>query len=125
MSFEKTIIAKLAIDFTDYHEELMAIHARIVDLMTPFRPGKAIVYSEAFEGSYSIKNILPVLVPELSYQTLTIQEGGTASFMYGQLSQFEPNAQEQLRQDLLAYCHLDTLAMLKIWEKVYAKANAI
>ena len=118
MSFEKTIIAKLAIDFPDYHEELMAIHARIVDLMIPFRPGKAIVYSEAFEGSYSIKNILPVLVPELSYQNLTIQEGGTASFMYGQMRQLEPSAQEQLRQDLLSYCHLDTLAMLKIWEAV-------
>jgi hypothetical protein len=86
--------------------------------MIPFRPGKAIVYSEAFEGSYSIKNILPVLVPELSYQNLTIQEGGTASFMYGQMSQLEPSAQEQLRQDLLSYCHLDTLAMLKIWEAV-------
>ncbi len=118
MSFEKTIIAKLAIDFPDYHEELMAIHARIVDLMTPFRPGKAIVYSEAFEGSYSIKNILPMLVPELSYQNLTIQEGGTASFMYGQMSRLEPSAQEQLRQELLAYCHLDTLAMLRIWESV-------
>ncbi len=121
MSFEKTIIAKLAIDFPDYHEELMAIHARIVDLMTPFRPGKAIVFSEAFEGSYSIKNILPVLVPELSYKNLTIQEGGTASFMYGQMRQLEPSVQEQLRQDLLAYCHVDTLAMLKIWESVNFK----
>lgn len=118
MSFEKNIVAKLAIDFPMYEQELQQIMERMVDLMPPFRPSNGMVYSEAFGGSYSIKNVLPVLVPELNYQNLNIQEGGTASFMYGQMSQLEPKAREQLRQDLLAYCHLDTLAMLKIWEVV-------
>jgi hypothetical protein len=118
MSFEKGVIAKLAIDFPEYHSELMAIHSRIVDLMTPFRPKKAVVYSEAFGGSYSIKKVLPVLVPELSYGNLNIQEGGTASFMYGQMAMLEPIDRNQLREDLLAYCHLDTLAMVRIWERV-------
>ncbi len=60
------------------------------------------------------------MVPELSYNSLNIQEGGTASFMYGQMSLLEPKEREQLREDLLAYCHLDTLAMVKIWERVEA-----
>jgi len=118
MSFEKGVITKLAIDFPEYHSELMAIHKRIVDLMHAFRPTQAIVYSEAFEGSYSIKKVLPIMVPELSYNSLNIQEGGTASFMYGQMGLLEPIARERLREDLLAYCHLDTLAMVKIWERV-------
>ncbi len=118
MSFEKGVIAKLSIDFPEYEEELMAIHSRIVDLMHPFRPKQGVVYSEAFEGSYSIKKVLPVMAPELSYSDLNIQEGGTASFMYGQMAGLEPNEREQLREDLLAYCHLDTLAMVKIWERV-------
>lgn len=123
MSFEKGVIAKLAIDFPDYSAALMNIHARIVDLMNPFRPKQAIVYSEAFGGSYSIKKVLPVLVPELSYSDLNIQEGGTASFMYGQMSLLEDAERVKLREDLLAYCHLDTLAMVKIWERVVALIN--
>ena len=118
MTFEKSAIKKLAENFIDYHEELMAIHDRVVDLMPPFRPNRAIVYSDAFEGSYSIKKVLPVMVPELSYSNLQIQEGGTASFMYGQMSELPEMERLQLRKDLLDYCHLDTLAMVKIWEKV-------
>lgn len=118
MGFEKGVIAKLAMDYPEYEEDLMNIHGRIVDLMTPFRPSQAVVYSEAFEGSYSIKKVLPVLVPELGYHQLNIQEGGTASFMYGQMASMPEEAREQLRNDLLAYCHLDTLAMVKIWQRV-------
>jgi hypothetical protein len=117
-SFERTVIKMLAIDFPEYEAELNLILSRMVDLMPPFRPSNGIVYSEAFGGSYSIKNILPVLVPDLSYQHLNIQEGGTASFTYGQLAAMDEATKAQTRQDLLAYCHLDTLAMLKIWERV-------
>jgi hypothetical protein len=117
MTFEKGVIERLAIDFPEYEEDLNAIYNRIVDLMPPFRPGRSI-YSEAFGGSYSLKNVLPIMAPELSYKELIIQEGGTASFMYGQMSDLEPLEKEQLRKDLLEYCHLDTLAMVKIWERV-------
>lgn len=118
MSFEKGVIAKLALDFPEYEADLMNIYGRIVDLMNPFRPSQAIVYSQAFAGSYSIKKVLPVMVPDLSYQNLQIQEGGTASFMYGQMTALNEEARAQLRNDLLAYCHLDTLAMVKIWQRV-------
>lgn len=117
ISFEKGVLKKLAIDFPEYEVELNSIINRLVDLMPPFRPNR-IVYSEAFGGSYSIKNVLPVIVPELSYGDLNIQEGGTASFQYGQMQFLEPDAREQLRKDLLEYCHLDTLAMVRIWERV-------
>lgn len=117
MTFEKGVIENLAIDFPQFEEELNAICNRIVDLMPPFRPGRAI-YSEAFRGSYSLKNVLPVMVPELSYQNLNIQEGGTASYLYGQMNTLESTVKEQLKKDLLEYCHLDTLAMVKIWERV-------
>jgi hypothetical protein len=58
------------------------------------------------------------LAPELSYANLNIQEGGTASFKYGQLKEMNELEKTQVRQDLLDYCHLDTLAMLKVWEKI-------
>ena len=70
-------------------------------------------------GSYSIKVVLPALVPELSYKDLNIQEGGTASSTYANFYLAESQAQiEQIRKDLLSYCELDTYAMVKILEKL-------
>jgi hypothetical protein len=90
----------------------------MVDLMNPFRPNRKIVLSEAFQGSFSLKAVLPIVAPELSYANLNIQEGGTANFKYGQLKEMNESEQAEVRQDLLDYCHLDTLAMLKVWEKI-------
>ena len=71
-------------------------------------------------GSYSIKAVLPALVPELSYKDLEIQEGGTASNIFYQMvtGEFQGNI-EQTRIDLLEYCKLDTYAMVRILERLY------
>jgi hypothetical protein len=71
------------------------------------------------QGSYSIKKVLPALVPELSYQNLNIQEGGTASNTFTAMLQGNFTGDvEQTRKDLLAYCELDTLAMVRILGKL-------
>ena len=74
-------------------------------------------YTPEMQGSYSIKKVLPALVPELSYKMLNIQEGGAASNTFSQMVQgnFEGD-EEQTRKDLLAYCEMDTFAMVKILE---------
>ena len=74
-------------------------------------------YTPSMQGSYSIKKVLPALVPELSYKMLNIQEGGTASNTFSQMVQgnFEGDV-VQTRKDLLAYCKMDTYAMVKILE---------
>jgi hypothetical protein len=84
--------------------------------MAPFK--KQYYTHPGFEGSASIKNVLPVLVPELSYGDLDVQDGMTASNMYGSLKNESPKIQKQYRKALLAYCHLDTLAMVKILNKL-------
>ena len=73
------------------------------------------------KGSWSIKKVLPCLVPELSYTDLgTVQDGLQAQVSYMQLIQSQnqgnlTNTQQQtLSEDLLAYCELDTYAMIKI-----------
>lgn len=70
-----------------------------------------------FKGSSSIKKILPVLVPELNYDTLNIQEGTMAMDTWSKIAFNEVEDQEktQIRQDLLEYCKLDTLAMVEIY----------
>jgi hypothetical protein len=76
-------------------------------------------YTPEMRGSYSIKYVLPALVPELSYADLAIQEGGTASAVFSQmmLGLFDGD-EEETRNNLLEYCKLDTLAMVRIVGKL-------
>ena len=68
-----------------------------------------------FKGSNSIKNVLPVLVPELSYQNLEVQEGGTAMVEYARMIALpDGEEKESIRKNLLEYCKLDTQAMVEI-----------
>ena len=70
-------------------------------------------------GSYSIKSVLPSLVPELNYDSLAIGNGGDASTAFYNLKRVEDeNEREVTRKALMEYCGLDTLAMVKILEKL-------
>ena len=69
-------------------------------------------------GGYSIKDVLPALVPELKYDDLPINNGGDASLSFEQMI-YEPTADHSvIRGNLLAYCALDTLAMVRILERL-------
>ena len=114
-SFEITRIKELAATFDDLKEALLSLIPRFIDLIDPFR--SLAYYHPDFNGSFSIKSILPAMFPndpELSYKSLGIQNGGMAMETYAALMYMEPNLRDQKRQELLEYCHLDTLAMVKI-----------
>lgn len=114
-SFEKRIIRELASKFPQYSNHLMNIHDNIIDLMIPFQNKH--YYKQEMKGSYSIKYVLPALVPELNYKDLEISGGGQASETYAQLHLNECKDKiDRTRENLLEYCKLDTLAMVKILE---------
>jgi hypothetical protein len=116
--FEIGRLRELGRDFPQYQADLDERIGRIRDLMTPFR--QQLYYSPQMNGSYSIKAVLPALVPELSYDNLPISEGGDASLAYEQLI-YDLNAdKEEIQRNLLEYCKMDTLAMVKILEKLEA-----
>lgn len=75
------------------------------------------VYHPDFNGSFSIKKVLPALVPSLSYSGLKIADGTAALIAYQRMVDPKSSLQEkaQMRKDLLAYCKLDTLAMVEIY----------
>ncbi|MEQ1588563.1 MAG: DUF2779 domain-containing protein, partial [Cyclobacteriaceae bacterium] len=114
MSFEKSRLNELAELFPEQAPKLDNLSTRIVDLMIPFR--KQWYYHPDFKGSYSIKAVLPVLVQELRYDELDIQEGSMASLVYSQLKHQDAVTATIQRQALREYCKLDTLAMVKIVE---------
>lgn len=119
-SFEKGVISKLAQRFPENDQALMQIHSRFVDLLVPFR--SLGYYHPDFNGSFSIKSVLPAMFPnepELDYKQLAIQHGGMAMDTFANLYLLKDKASlGQIRKDLLAYCRLDTLAMVRIFEKL-------
>ena len=97
---------------------LADLNTRVYDLMDIF--SKQYYVHHDFQGSTSIKYVLPVLAPELSYKKLNIQEGGTATqrwneMMTGDLTNVE---KETIAANLLEYCKLDTYAMYMIWRNL-------
>ena len=115
ISFEKQRLQELSRAFPDYASLLNDIIDRMVDLIIPFKNGW--YYSPKMKGKNSIKNVLPALVPGFSYQDLDINNGILASQSFLNLSRVEDQEQvNKTRKDLLEYCKLDTLAMVKIFE---------
>jgi hypothetical protein len=116
-SFEISRLKELADAIPEKRSEISHLIDNIRDLMIPFRDKS--VYHWQFNGSYSIKSVLPALVPELSYDILEISDGGTAASEWVRMIHSTDEAEKLvIRKQLLQYCHLDTLAMVKILAKM-------
>lgn len=117
--FENTRNIEMAKMFPDLADELLRINSEILDIMVPFENRD--YYTKEMQGSYSIKQVLPALYPddpELDYHYLDgIKKGDEASSAFLKMKNLSKEEQEKLRYELLKYCGLDTLAMVKIWEK--------
>ena len=119
MIFEKRVIRQLALNYSQISSELMAIHDNIKDLMAPFASKS--YYHPKMQGSYSIKYVLPALVSEFesAYKDLNlIHNGGEAMQAYEAMAHMSADEREAYKKSLLAYCKLDTLAMVKVLEKL-------
>lgn len=115
MSFEKGVIARLANSFLAFEKHLLSINENMQDLMTPFQ--KKWYVTPSMQGSYSIKYVLPALVPEFekAYKELEgVQNGSQAMNAFARLASLDDEEKQKLRNSLLEYCKLDTLAMVKI-----------
>ena len=117
-AFEKTRNKELAEMFPVYADFFMDINRRMIDLEIPFK--KQWYVHPKFRGKSSIKKVLPVLAPEYDYSQLEIGDGVAANVKWHHMTDGRLNANEskQACEDLLAYCNLDTLAMVKIYEKL-------
>jgi hypothetical protein len=116
-AFEKTILNGLAVWFPKYRKRIETLLDQSVDLAEPFKDKS--VYLWQTLGSYSIKCILPALVSGMSYDGMEISDGEMASEAYARMCQSKDPAEiERIRKALLEYCKLDTLAMVRIVEKL-------
>ena len=114
-TFEMCRLKEIARDFPEYSAQIDQVLERVVDLMVPFR--RKHLYTPDMNGSYSLKAVLPALVPDLSYSGLEIQEGGSASLTYESLYyDTDPDSVAKKRGNLVKYCEMDTLSMVRILE---------
>ena len=119
-SYEATQIRALAFAIPSQSAALLGLLPRFVDLLTIVR---AHYYHPAFGGSFSIKSVLPALVPKLAYDDLAVQDGSTAAVLYGRMVNPGTSAEEAagIREALLRYCERDTLAMVEVREALLAR----
>lgn len=117
--FENTRNEEIADIFPDLADSFLAINDKTFDLMEIF--SKRNYFDIAFIGSSSIKKVLPVLVPEMDYAWLVIGNGGVAmkklhELIAGNISDLPQ--QEEVIKNLLIYCGQDSLAMVKIFQRI-------
>ncbi len=121
--FEMARIRELAERFPSLSQPLLAINDRIVDLLPVARER---YYHPSQQGSWSIKKVLPAVVPELRYDTLDgVQDGGMAmnAFLEDIHPDTSPERKTQIEQQLLADCKLDTCAMVRLWQVFSGRAD--
>lgn len=112
-SFEKWILRDMSWLFPEHRNKLHNMLDRFFDLLLIFR---SFYFDPGFGGSNSIKKVLPVLIPEMSYKTLDVQSGDMAQLAWLQMINTEdPSQRDELEKSLKAYCKLDTLSMLEIY----------
>ena len=115
-AFEPTRICELAECYPDLAKPLLDINARIVDLL-PIARNR--YYHPSQQGSWSLKSVLPAVVPELSYDQLDgVADGGMAMDAFCEAIQPVTSAERksEIEKQLQTYCQLDTFATVRLWE---------
>ncbi len=122
--FECSRNDEMAAMFPEYAKFLQGVNDRVYDLRDPFANGW---YAHPrFNGSSSIKDVLPVLVPGLSYKELEIQKGDVAQlrWMKAALGGLPADERDAVYENLIVYCGQDTLAMVKIFDVLEKEVEA-
>ena len=119
--FERGVLHHLADHLPEYADRLLNLAARLWDQLPIFRQH----YRDyRFGKSNSLKAVLPIIAPELSYTLLEVQNGTQAQVVWEtMIGAGETAVKQQQAEQLRAYCHLDTLAMVEIHRALLARQD--
>ncbi len=124
-AFEKGRNDEMGAMFPELKEFFDEVNAKTVDLMKVFSDN--LYVHPDFKGRTSIKKVLPVLVPDLDYKALGIGDGLSATIKWFRAVTWETmvdTERQQIFNDLLEYCDLDTMAMVRIFYELQKAVNA-
>ena len=117
--FEKGRNSEMAAMYPEFSSFFSEVNSKTYDLMKIF--SDHLYIHPALKGRTSIKKVLPVLRPNLSYADLGISDGMTASISWYRARTWDSigdSERQRILHDLEAYCHLDTLAMVEIFNEI-------
>ena len=120
--YERRVVNGLAQALARHADRLLALCDRMVDLLAIVRSN---VRHPGFRGSYSLKSVLPVLVPGMGYADMEIADGMTAATSYARMIGEDTPAGERtaIRDALLTYCARDTEAMVRLYEALVRESS--
>lgn len=121
--FESGVLTSLASLFPKYKSAINKLQGRLWDLLPVVR---AHTYHIDYRGSFSLKDVLPALVPEMTYEGMEVAEGNAAGLAWERMIHGEVDDAEKrkLRAALLAYCKQDTLAMVRLLEVLRTRGES-
>jgi hypothetical protein len=122
-SFESQRLSELARWFPEFADQISAIQTRLVDLLPIMREH---TYHPAYGGSYSIKSVLPALVPEMTYVGMEVADGREAGIAWESLVRgaMEGSERNKIRKALLEYCGQDTLALAMLVKRLQFQSKS-
>jgi hypothetical protein len=118
--FESQRLSDLASWLPEFSGRINKIQRRLWDLLPIVRNH---TYHPAFAGSYSLKSVLPALVPEMTFEGMEVADGQAAGLAWESLVRGSLGCGEcdRLKKALLAYCGQDTLALVRLLGKLRSK----
>ena len=118
--YEQRILTELGRDYPRYESELACLRDRLFDLLPIIRSS----YHNPALPNNSLKSVVPVLVPGWGYSDLEIQEGSAASAFYARIisEDFTEEERSKIKEALLAYCRMDTEALVRVLAALRALA---
>jgi hypothetical protein len=125
-SFEKTRNCEMAEMFPEFADFFKEVNDRMVDLMKIFSDN--LYVHPDFKGRSSIKKVLPAICPEMSYASLGIGDGMTATISWYRAVKWEAmdaETRQKIFDDLEKYCELDTLAMVEIFKRLQTVVSTV
>jgi predicted RecB family nuclease len=116
-AFESQRLSELAAWLPEFAKRIKTIHGRLWDLLSVVRNH---VYHPAFAGSFSLKAVLPALVPDMSYDGMAVANGQDAGLAWESLVRggLDKSERERKMTALLDYCGKDTLALVRLLERL-------
>ena len=117
--FERWMLRGLSKRFPDHETALDSIADRLWDQLVIFRNH----YTDyRFGGGNSLKSVLPVIVPSMSYENLAVSDGGQAQVTWNEMIRMpEGEGKNSLINNLKEYCGQDTWAMVEIHKRLSEK----
>lgn len=106
-SLEETVLNQLAELYPDYRNDIAELKTKIVDLAEPIKKGN--YYHPDMKGNFTLKSVAPLVNQEAGFDSLDIQSGITAMYMYESLLEQNAIESEDVKQQLIDYCEMDAL----------------